>query len=284
MKKSVVLLSFLLISSVVLSAMAYADNTGTSGMISSIGDIVNSIYDSGIQPLAGFLIGKDSAGDATKFFTLILMLVLLVSLLWEITERVPIIQNNSWVQFIVSFAVAVIAVRFLGQNGNSGWFETILLPNQALGIALLCIIPFVIYFFFVMDIGRSSSTLAKILWIFAAVLFAVLYFTRVNQIAASAGGFNPANIYLLAALACVVFLIFDGTVRKWYKKVALEKAQYKGHAYTRAHLTDLLETIKRNYSSNPTGYASIYDSSKPAGIKAYQHDLKEINTALTNLT
>lgn len=224
MKKSVVLILGLLISSVILSSLVLAQNSGMSGAVNSIGDIVKSIYNAAIEPLAKFLIGTDSAGDATKFFTLILFFVLLVSLLWEITEKVPFIGQNNWVQFIVSFGIAAISVRFLGQSGSASWFETILLPNQALGLALLCLLPLVIYFFFVMDVGVKSPTLAKILWIFAAVLFAILYLTRVEEIGRTAAGkFNPANIYLIAALVSFAFLLFDGTIRKWWRQIQIER-------------------------------------------------------------
>jgi len=225
MKKSVLLILGLLVSSVILSTLVYAAGTGTNSMITSLGDIVTSIYNSGVEPLAKFLIGDQSAGDAKNFFTLILMLVLLVSILWEITERVPFIGGNSWVQFIVSFGIALISIRFLGESGNAAWFQTVLLPNQALGITLLCIIPFIIYFFFVMDVGEKSPTLSKILWVFAAVLFAILYLTRVDEIGAlSAGKFNPANVYLISAFASFAFLVFDGTIRKWRKKIIVEKS------------------------------------------------------------
>lgn len=284
MKKSGVLILGLLVSSIFLSALVLAQNTGMSDVIGSIGDIVKSVYNAGVQPLAQFMIGPDSAGDATTFFTLILMLVLLVSVLWEITNLVPFLNHNSWVQFIVSFAIALISIRFLGQAGNAAWFQTVLLPNQALGIALLCLIPFVLYFFFVMDIGKSSKTLAKILWIFAAVLFAVLYFTRADAIGKTSSGFNPANIYLLAAIVSFAFLWFDGTVRKWMNKIDIEKAQYTGHARTRAALTDLLNTVRRNYEANTAGYTSIYSPTTAKGWKSYKHDLDQINKDLAHIS
>jgi len=250
MKKSALLILGLLVSSVILSSLVYAADAGTNNIVTSIGGIVESVYQSGVEPLAGFLIGKTSAGNATKFFTLILILVLLVSVFWEITERVPFIGNNSWVQFIVSFSIALISVRFLGEAGNSAWFETILLPNQALGIALMCLFPFIIYFFFVMDVGTSSPTLAKILWIFASVLFAILYFSRVDEIGAQAGGkFNPANVYLLAAFFSLLFLFADGTIRRYAKKIEIEKTGKTSNDEAMLELRRRLNQLDRDLSN-----------------------------------
>lgn len=270
MKKAGVLILGLLISSVILTSLVLAEDTGMSGVINSIGDIVKSIYSAGVEPLAKWLIGSEAAGDATNFFTLLLMLVLLVSVLWEITERVPMIGSNSWVQFVVSFAVALIAVRFLGQSSNAAWFQTVLMPNQVLGIALLCIIPFVIYFFFVMDVGKSSPTLSKILWIFAAVVFAVLYFTRASEIGASAKGFNPANIYLITAVVSVIFMIIDDTLRKWWNRVRAETDLSGSKKVMSRHLLREINQLDEDWSKGIIKDKKAYDKERNDLMKRYE--------------
>lgn len=222
MNKRLVIVSFLLAGIILASFLvSAAEDAGMSAMISQISGLVESIYNAAVKPLADFLIGGDKDVGAENFFTLIILFVLLVSLLYEITARVPVLNNSGWIQFVVSFAVSLISIRFLGTQAGKSWFDAIILPNQALGITLLCLIPIVIYWFFVMDIGSKSPTLAKILWIFAAVTFAVLYFVRAPGIA-KAGEFNPAIIYLLAAGISIIFLIFDGTMRRYFRKVKVE--------------------------------------------------------------
>ncbi len=226
MKKGVKIFGLMFLSLILLSSFVIAADAGVGGMVESLGKIVESIYQKGVEPLAKFMIGTESAYDPALFFSLIVILVLLVSVIWEITDRIPVIGNNNWVQFIVSFGISLISVRFLGASANSGWLEVVLLPNQALGIALMSMIPLVVYFFFVLDVGEKSKTLAKILWIFAAILFAVLYLIRADTLS-GAGSFNPATVYLLAAVASIALLFFDGTIRRLRKKIIIEESGRK---------------------------------------------------------
>jgi len=267
MKKSVVLILGLLISSVFLSGLVLAQ--GMEGVVTSIGDIVKSIYNVGVEPLAKFMIGSESAGDAKNFFTLLIMLILLVSVLWEITERVPMIGSNSWVQFIVSFGIGLISVRFLGETANSAWFKTVLLPNQVLGVTLLCVIPLIIYFFFVMDIRAKSPTLAKILWVFGAVVFAALYFTRAGEL----GG--PGSIYLITAIVCIALLLFDNTIGRWMHKIDVEKSQFLIKSRNVRELQTELRQIEEAYRYMGSEYNSL-TSGRLKGEAAYKKDRRAI--------
>jgi len=241
--KREVIFSFLILSVVILSTLAYAANSaassassGISQMFETVGSLVKSIYDSGVQPLAKFLLGEEAATDtenttgATKFFTLILILILLVSVLWEITDRIPMLNSNSWVQFIISFFVAVITTRFLAAGANSAWFETVILPHQVLGIALICALPFVIWVVFAQDIGEGRPWLRKILYVLGGVIFIVLYFVRYEEIGSTESGFNPSNIYLYTALASFLLLLLDGTITRAWHKGHEEAALAAGHS------------------------------------------------------
>ena len=183
--------------------------------IRALGSLISSIYNEGIEPLAKYIIGEEASQDSRLFFSLILIFIMLLSLIWIITDRIPLLGDNSWLQFIISFSITTISVRFMASN--LAWFETILLPNQALGITLVTMLPLIIYFFFVQDVGKNKPTLRKIMWIFAAVFFFVLYCVRYNDL--SKGSFNPAWVYLIGAGACILFLILDGTIRRAILKI-----------------------------------------------------------------
>jgi len=183
--------------------------------IRALGSLISSIYNEGIEPLAKYIIGEEASQDSRLFFSLILIFIMLLSLIWIITDRIPLLGDNSWLQFIISFSITTISVRFMASN--LAWFETILLPNQALGITLVTMLPLIIYFFFVQDVGKNKPTLRKIMWIFAAVFFFVLYCVRYNDL--SKGSFNPAWVYLIGAGACILFLILDGTIRRAIWKI-----------------------------------------------------------------
>jgi len=277
-KKSVAIISVILAGIILSSFMvSAAEDAGMSALINQISGLVESIYNSALQPLAGFLIGSASK-DAENFFMLMIMLVILLSLLYEITGRVPIFNSNAWIQFIISLGVSLISIRFLATQAGKAWFEAILLPNRVLGITLLCIIPLVIFWFFVMDVGSKSKTLAKILWIFSAIVFASLYLTRVDEIqtAAGAGKFNPAIIYLLTAVASIIFLLFDGTFRSIFARIRGEKLM---SAAKKEHLIlwqKKLADINTAYQGNTSGYISTYVKSKKKGFDSYNADLEYV--------
>lgn len=206
---------------------------GIDEIIKTTGSTLETVYNSIVTPLAKFLIGGDAASGengSKNFFTLVLFLVLLFSVLWEVTERIPILNNNGWIQFIVSLVISVITVRFLGEAGNLVWFQTILLPNQALGILLLCMLPLIFWVVFIQDIGANRPVLRKVLYVASGVLFLTLYLVRYSELSNNASGFsNPANIYFYAALLSFILLLLDGTItRVWHRSWA-ESAQASGH-------------------------------------------------------
>lgn len=251
-EKRITLLSlsiiFLITSFSLVSAQT--PETSFSKPVENLGELVTAIYNSGIQPLAKFLIGGEAAGDQQTFFALILLFVLLVSFLWLITNRVPIISENTWLQFVVSFAISLISIRFIAEAENTAWFKTILIPNQALGIVLLSLLPLIIYFFFVEDIGSGRPVLRKIMWVFAAVVFLALYLTRYADLASSKGAevFNPANIYLLTFVLCFGLLLLDGTIAKAWHKGRAEAAGARAGRQFEEHILEQISRVKKLFS------------------------------------
>ncbi|MCX6748006.1 MAG: SHOCT domain-containing protein [Candidatus Pacearchaeota archaeon] len=240
-KKSLAFLLILLFSiSSLCSFVLAADTSALDQPIKLISGFISTIYDGAIQPLAQFLIGKTASANADTFFTLIVMFILIISVVWVIVERIPTIGDNSWVCFIISLLVSVISIRFIASQDT--WFQFVLFPNQVLGIALICLLPLVIYFFFVYDVAANNPTLRKIMWVFAAVVFMSLYFLRYTELSGGAEGYSPAYIYLITSLACLGLLVFDGTVATaWYKsRLGAIQARSKN-----AHLIEVEFQIRR---------------------------------------
>ena len=239
--KAIVIFIFaLLIFSFLVSAQ------GLDEPIKALGDLISSIYNKGIEPLAKYIIGGEASQDSKIFFSLILVFVMLLSLIWIITDRVPLLNENGWLQFIVSFTIATLSVRFMASN--LAWFETVLLPNQALGVTLVTMLPLVIYFFFVQDIGEGKPTLRKIMWVFAAVFFFTIYLVRYPDLSKYGGSFNPAWVYLIGTGICVLLLAFDGTIRRTLRKIKeqniIAKKRHESLIALREKLTDLDKKLR----------------------------------------
>lgn len=246
MKKGAVIFSVFAVSIILSAFMVSAQ--GLSEPIQKIGEIITSLYDGAIMPLAKFLIGTQNAqgeGAAQTFFSMILLLVLLVSLIWVISERIPLLKDSGWLQFIISFGISLIAIRFISTSPE--WFKMILLPNQVLGIALLSLLPLVIFFFFVEDIGQGKPTLRKIMWMLAGVIFLVLYLLRWEEL--KSGGFNPSTVYLIAFVLCFFLLLFDGTITKAWNKGKAEANMAGAHKRLSYRLLEDMKRIDELYSS-----------------------------------
>jgi hypothetical protein len=152
--------------------------------------------------------------------------------------------------FIVSAAVALLSTRFLLQ---ADWIKVILLPYSTFGIAVTALLPLIIYFYFVESI--SSSTIRKMAWIFAAVVFVGLWYTRYDEITSSA-----IYVYPVAAVACFVFLAFDGTIRRAWNKARAENALSPTRYVIYNRLkeeTDELMKAQRNFTVGSKGYNDI---------------------------
>ena len=207
-------------------------------------------------------------------------LILLFSVLWVILDKVPVIGDNNFVQLIISLGISLITIRFLA--GNPAWYETILLPNTALGVTILAIVPLIVYFFFVQDVGDGKPTLRKILWIVAAVIFFFLYVVRVEKIKETVqSGFNPAHVFLFSIIACIVFLVMDGTIKKAWNKIKAEKTASMIGREQILHIKETMERVKKAYLRNTDKYESIYTNAR--GRKGYEADMNALKEKLQAL-
>lgn len=248
-------------------------SAATSDMMTNLGDGVKTAYDSVVMPIAKWIIGEQAAENPENFFTLILLFILLISVLWAVTTRIPLLGEYTWVQFIISFAVSVISIRFLGLTENTEWFKAILLPNHVLGVAILCVLPLVVYVFFVESVGEGKPILRKVLFLLGAVVFIMIYLTRYDEFSKmDTGGFllNPVNIYLYATLASLVLLFADGTISGLWHKAKTESYLAEGKNKIARQLLKDLSDLDEAYAAgriDRAGYKKESDELK----KRYEH-------------
>jgi len=248
-------------------------SAAASDMIGNLGEGVNTAYDSIILPIAKWIIGEQAAENPENFFALILLFILLLSVLWVVTAKIPVFGEYTWVQFIISFAVSVISIRFLGLAENTEWFKAILLPNHVLGIAILCVLPLVIYVFFVESVGEGKPILRKILFLLGAVVFIMLYLTRYDEFTKmSTGSFllNPVNVYLYATIASLILLFADGTIAGLWHKAKTESYLAEGKNKIARQLLADLSDLDEAYAAGRVDRAE-YKKESDALKKRYEH-------------
>jgi len=212
MKKSLVfgfVLGFLLVS-----MFSFVSASQVSDVIKQ-GDAVIKEVVTALRPVVVSLVGNVSPiGDYSSediIFAKLLIFLLLLALVWTVAKKLPLVSEYTWVLWVVSVAIPLIAIRFM----NAETIMFIVLPNSAFAVAISALLPLALYAYFVENAFRSP-TLRKVAWAFAACVFVGLYFIRFESIG------DLALVYLAAAALSIIILIIDGTIQSAIKRIRSE--------------------------------------------------------------
>ena len=162
MKKSFVTFIFILFASPMVSASSYYGNDLASGL----GHGMNQLVDAGEQMFGPFF-SAILGGGGDMLFERILFLAIILAVVYIITSKMDVFNNNPTVIWIVSISISLLSTRFLSE---SNLVQTMLLPYSVLGVTISAVIPILIYFKFVQSFN-DSTTVRKMLWIFFIVIF-----------------------------------------------------------------------------------------------------------------
>lgn len=241
----VVLFSLLLVSFVVSFVSAQE-------VLQPIAEGAKSFYDNIFEPFGKFLLGQNTDGGEL-FFGKLLFVILLITIIGLTLNTFPPTQGKKG--FLISFVVSILAVRYITYD----WLTTIILPYTALGITLTALLPFVLFFFMVEKNLVGQPTLRKICWIFASIVFAGLFIYRNAAVttttislfgfsSSTTPGFNPSYIYLIAAVACILVLLFDKTIQRAFTKARYDNINEIRKIKVEADLVEEYNKVKRQES------------------------------------
>jgi len=240
---------------------ASGSNTGTN--VETISAITN-VWQSAInilEPIFATVLGSSVVDGKTAgevLFMKVLFFLIILAIIWTVLNMIDFFSDNTWVVVVIAGSVSILATRFLA---TPGWLSTVLLPYTVLGIALTAFLPFLIYFYFVEKALGTHQTMRKIAWILAAVVFTALYISRFEEIGNLAGAesFNPAYIYLITAVTCIAFFIFDGTIRRAFVTSEMKSL---GAADRSVLITELRRKIRQANDDLTNGILSPKDHKK----------------------
>jgi ABC-type cobalt transport system substrate-binding protein len=181
------------------------------------GEIVSGVKEF-FQPILEAIFGESS-----NIFEQLLFTLLIIAFVYMALDRVPIISDNTFALWTATIATAILAVRFIA---TENLVELLLMPQGVLGVALLTIIPFVIYFWFVEFglAGSGSRVLRKLAWVVYGAVWAVLWYKQAYGDSSLNIPSQWAYLYLIAALAALALLLFDGTIQR-----AIAKSKKETH-------------------------------------------------------
>lgn len=179
-------------------------------------------------------------GSTAGVFEELLFALIIIAFVYMALSQIEALEDRPWVMWLIVLASAILSVRFIVTEGIT---KMLLFPQGVFAVAMLVIVPFVVYFWFVEFGlgGPENRVLRKVAW---AVYAAVFIFLWVGQFYAPAHSEDflmpwegseyymtrqvPASIeswgylYLLAAFIALVLLIWDGTIQG---AIAKSKAQ-----------------------------------------------------------
>ncbi len=192
-----------------------------------------------ISGFFGALFSAILGGDGQYLFERIMLFVIILAFTKSILSQVPVFKDkNKAAVWIISVIVSILAARL---GFSSEYLQTIFLPYTVLGIAISAIVPFIIYFYFVGSF--DSSTLRKIMWVFYAVLFFILWYIRLDQVG------TLAWIYFWAAVAGLVLFFFDGTIRRAIIRGEYERLEDDGRQREIVNLNGEIRELGKKFTA-----------------------------------
>ncbi len=216
---------------VLLLAMPLASAQFSGGYFYNAQLTVGPVLESAIgilAPIFQFAVGDYS--NSETFIMKVLLLILLIAIIGSILRAIPRFEEmNDATLNIVTVIISVIAIRFLA---TSNLVEGILLPYGTLGAAILMILPFILWFWFIHQ-SRMGPGMRKFAWGFFMIIFFVFWTTR-----APIMGKLANQIYGWAMVVMIFVLIFDRSIHRYFKTEEANKAMDD-------HIRDKL-TVKKN--------------------------------------
>ena len=155
-----------------------------------------------IQPIVEIILGGDGLSGEMLFIKL-LMFFLLFAILMRVVSEVPVLDSPV-VSKVVAVAITLLTVRFLG---TEGLIQFMWLPQGILGVLLITMIPFLI-FFYLMKSFSGEPIIVKIGWSAFAVIYAALAYTRWDELSYGTQWWsNYGFIYLIIAILSVAMIV-----------------------------------------------------------------------------
>ena len=166
----------------------------------------SSVFDS-IKNSLESLRGNRTGFIQTLFFILIFLIIA------TMVSFIPLFKKNKLVGLLVSIIISILSVYFM----PAGLVESILHPYEAMGAAILSVIPFILMFTFTKYMLTNTFT-KKVAWIFFAFVMAGL---SINSIINNAK--QPVVwAYGIASFLAIAMIFFNKWIDEHIWKGELE--------------------------------------------------------------
>jgi len=195
---------------------------------------VIEIWQSIFIPILSTLFGT-YYGD-TYLFTKFLILILLFVVIRVILLQIDMFKSNKTIVWIVAGVISLIAVRYMSELQV---IQGVLIPTGALGVALMTILPFLLFFYFIQKSGMAAPG-RRLSWIIFGICFLAIWLTRDNL---------PSvlnQIYLWTFVAIVLALIFDRSIHTYFELWHIKRMERTIEDKIILELLEDLETAEKH--------------------------------------
>lgn len=229
-----------------------------------------------LKPIFQYTIG-DPGGSDDIFVVKVLLFILMIAVVYLAAEKVPGINSNSFVLWLVTIIISMLGARFLS---SKELVETVWLPSGVVGITLASFLPFLVFFFFI-ESFQGHRVVRRVGWILYCVLFAVIAAVRWPETSVQSGalaGWNLSWIYIVTAVLALLSFYFDGTIQKYFAKSGAQKAIAQ-------HILDAIrdKKVKLIEAFNNYKLGAYGPMGTPAAKKAYDADVKRLEKEIEDL-
>lgn len=244
----------------VLFLSLFVVNFASAYRFGFVGSLDSAIYQA--QPVLQFFFG---GYDYTGYmlFERILLFLLILSIVFVSLKTAPFFKGveQRKIVVLVSVIVSLLSVRYI----DYAWFNTVIMTYQVFGIAITSVLPFIIYFFFLMGVAPPESNysgIRKIGWVLFGCVYLGLYVTTDTSF--------YGRVYLWTAFGALLFFLIDGTIQDYFRKQKLK------HQTTRS-LTDRMAQLQKEINDLMALGAADVRSPYNYRLKEKSDEMKEIS-------
>lgn len=176
------------------------------------------------------------------FFTKILLLILLFVIIKYVIEKSEFLgaQKNKGVVLVIALAISILAIRYIPE---SDIVNLVLLPYNVTGIAILTLLPFIIFFFFLHKSNMGPEG-RRIAWSLYAIIFGVLWYNRYDALAPLG---NQIYGWMLAII--ILALIFDPRIHQYFELGDFKKFRKESKFWNKIEVKDKMEKLMKAMTS-----------------------------------
>lgn len=215
----------IIISSIFLISLASALDLryGSETLVNGIRDIFSPIIEA-------FFSGFSSE----YLFEYFLFFLIIIAFVFSSLKRLDLFKPHPALIWIVTLSVALLSTRFLA---DTTWVQFVLNPYNYAGIALLSIIPFIVFFYFINSF--NSTVISKFGWALYSVLYIVMWSTSYDTLG------DKANIYFFAVILGLIMIPFSKVYRAWLLRSMIDNGLNEGIV---KEIADANKRVQENFA------------------------------------